>query len=454
MPAPTAALLRATSLERLNAAKAIQAKADEENRPITPEEEERINAFLQEVDQLQLDAERRDKIEAREERLAQPLPRKVRDSKETIEASGGVPTVPAEVRDKEKEKRHGFANLGEFALATRDAVRPTGFRDKRLDFYGAITGAGQRTGSDGGFLVPPQFNTEIWNGVAMEPNSLLTLCDQYPVDGESLTLNANAETSRATGSRFGGIQAYWIAEAGQMTGSKPTFRQIKLEPQELSVLVYATDKLLRNASGFGAYITRAATEEINFLVGDGIINGSGVGKPKGIMTSGCLVSIAKEGSQAAATILEANIAKMWARLHVRSRSRAVWLINQDCESQLGLLTMRVYNVVGNEVVAAPTNPIFDRVANTIYGRPVMAIEFCQTLGTQGDIILADLGSYAVGLRSGGVEAATSMHLRFDWNEQVFRFIFAIDGQPWMNSPLTPFKGTNTISPFIVVDTRA
>jgi hypothetical protein len=38
--------------------------------------------------------------------------------------------------------------------------------------------------------------------------------------------------------------------------------------------------------------------------------------------------------------------------------------------------------------------------------------------------------YAAGVQ-GGVQAAVSMHLRFDYFEQAFRFMFAVDGQPWL-----------------------
>lgn len=49
----------------------------------------------------------------------------------------------------------------------------------------------------------------------------------------------------------------------------------------------------------------------------------------------------------------------------------------------------------------------------------------------------------------------SIHLRFDYGETAFRFMFEIDGQPWIAEPLTPFKGSaNTLSPFVTLATRA
>ena len=80
-------------------------------------------------------------------------------------------------------------------------------------------------------------------------------------------------------------------------------------------------------------------------------------------------------------------------------------------------------------------------------------EYTQTLGTQGDILLVDLSQYLL-VDKGGVEAAQSMHVRFLNDEMTYRFIYRVDGQPIWNAALTPFKGTNTLSPYVTLDARA
>ena len=65
--------------------------------------------------------------------------------------------------------------------------------------------------------------------------------------------------------------------------------------------------------------------------------------------------------------------------------------------------------------------------------------------------------YAMGLRggvAGGIMTATSPHLRFDFSETAFRFIFEVDGKPWLLSALTPANGTNTLSTHVTLDARA
>lgn len=446
MPAPTPSAQRATAAQKIAEAQKMQSDADTVNKAISEDEEKKIYQLLAEADDLQKEAERREQIQVRMEKLDKSTGR-------ITDADGGS-RVPAEARDLESERRFGFRNLGEFSQSVWKAMDPAvGLRDKRLDFFSAATGMQQKVGSEGGFLVPPTFSQQIWDGLNKDTDNLLSMCDSYTVDGESLTFPANAETSRATGSRWGGIRGFWIAEAGQITSSKPTFRQLKLEPQELAVMVFVTEKLLRNSpTALDQYVSRAAISEINFLVGDAIINGDGVGKPKGIMSSACVVQVSKEASQATGTVLEINLAKMWSRLHVNARKNAVWFINQDVEPILDQLSITVRNQANTDNVGGYQSGIYDRQANTIKGRPVRSIEFCQSLSTSGDIILADMSAYAAGVK-GGIDTAISMHLRFDFAEQAFRFMFAVDGQPWLASALTPFKGNNTLSTFVKLETR-
>ena len=354
----------------------------------------------------------------------------------------------------EDDPRRGFADVGQFALTVAAASRPGAVLDQRLSIMSAASGMQQSVGSEGGFLVPPQFSAAIWDGMNEAPDNLLPMTDSYPVSGESLTFNANAETSRATGSRYGGVRGYWIAEAEQITSSRPTFRQVKIEPQQLAVLVYVTDKLLANASALDSYMAKAAVEEINFMVGDSIINGTGAGQPRGILTGAVnypRVRVNKETGQSAATVVYENVLNMYSRLHRRYRSKAVWMINQDIEPQLA--TMKLDVGTGGVPVYLPAGGASGQPYATLFGLQVMPAEYCATLGTEGDIILANLKAYLTGVK-GGVDSAMSMHLRFDYAETCFRFMFQVDGQPWLAQSITPYKGSNTTSPFVTLQTRS
>ena len=253
------------------------------------------------------------------------------------------------------------------------------------------------------------------------------------------------ETSRANGSRLGGVQAFWTGEAQTVTATKPAFRMIELELNKLMALCYATDEILTDAATLDAWIRIAFDEEMSFKLDDAVFSGTGAGMPLGIMNSGALVTVAKESAQAADTILHANITKMWNRLWGRNRASAAWFINQDVEPQLQdmLHSAGIMSPYAREYVER----------GTILGRPVVPVEQASTLGTAGDIVLADMSQYYMIEKGAGVDAAVSMHVRFLYDEQVFRFIYRADGQPSWISPLTPYKGTNTYSPFITLQAR-
>lgn len=368
--------------------------------------------------------------------------------------------VPAEIPDDaaivSAEKR--WPTFGHFCTAVMEAMTPGGIRDPRLDGFvpskqAGATGGSQGVPAEGGYPINPQFSSTIWDGLNNDPMSLYGRTDQYTIEGESLTFHANAETSRANGSRYGGVLGYWIAEADQITKSKPKFRDLRLEPRELAVLIYQTDKSLRrNPMALGQFVERVSREEIMFLIGDAIVNGDGAKKPLGLLNSPSLITVSKETGQSAATVVAENISKMYARLHPRMRDGAVWLYNVEIEPQLDQLNYAIGT--SGQLVYMPPGGLREEPMAMLKGKPMIPIEYCAALGTLGDLILVNLGAYATGVEPGAVRQDVSMHLRFDYAEQAFRAMFAVDGQPWLASALTPFKGSDTLGSHVALATRA
>lgn len=360
----------------------------------------------------------------------------------------------------EDDPKRGFRNLADFAQEIKDCGQSlhgiqTNQRIREAGFLQAAgTGMAQGVTSDGGVLVPPAFSKEIWDGARVQSDSMLQYCDTMPIDAgvESVTIPASAETSRADGSRWGGVRGCWKSELGALASSKPTFRDVKIEPQELYVFGYISDKLLRNAPGTASTIlANAAADEINFKLGDSVFNGDGAGKPKGIIGHAATIDVAKESGQAAATVVAQNINKMYSRCHAKFRSGAAWFINQEVEPQLEALTMVVGT--GGVPLYLPPGGIADAPLGRLKGLPVIPCEYAQALGTSGDIVLANLRAYAMGVR-GMVDQSISMHLKFDYAQSAFRWIFEADGQPWLASTLTAAKGSTTYSPIVTLATRA
>lgn len=359
------------------------------------------------------------------------------------------------------DPKRGFKSYGEFATAIHESV--TGIRaDERLLRMEAA-GLTMSGGPEGGWLLPPEFNTDVNNVMAADEMNLMNFCDVYPVTGESVTLLANGETSRVNGSRWGGIQGYWVEDGTAITTSNPKIRRLRLEPRPLHVMVPVDNSLLRNPMAVERLLNQAAPQEVMFLVNDAIINGNGAGKPQGILSSAGRVTVSYTTSPSANnTYIKAHADAMWMRLHARSRRNARWLHNQDVTAQF-LAFVAQGTTPAMPVFLPALNGIPSVVPmpnNYLYGKPMMEVEQCPSLGTEGDVILADLMAYALGVRggmlpgstnvAGGIEVAMSMHLYFDRNQSAFRYSFYVDGQPWVVAPLTPANGSNTLSPFVTL----
>jgi HK97 family phage major capsid protein len=166
----------------------------------------------------------------------------------------------------------------------------------------------------------------------------------------------------------------------------------------------------------------------------------------GVLNSPCLITPSR------VTLLQVNhddILNMWERLHPRFRAGAKWYINAEVEQQLDKLAF-TSNAATTEMMSPYVNYRPDGVM-AVKGRPVVVTEFNEALGTVGDILLANFDDYLF-WEKGAVEAAMSIHVQFLTDQTAFRFITRYDGQTALASALTPYKGTNTVSPFVALAT--
>jgi len=427
---------------------AIPELAEREKRDITEDEHVKIDGLLDQIETLGKAIQ----LEKKEQRAAgfriDPIAEDEAD--DSTDDSG----PPPELRFGEylqaiaaAGRPRGMGNLGEFRC---------GIVDPRLhDVEDRALGLSEGIPSDAGFLVGTQMATELITK-AHDVALLYPRCRDIPIGPgmNGLKMNGIDESSRATGSRWGGVRVYRKDEAeSKGDGTHPKFRQIEVNLEKLIGLCYATDESLQDATQLGAIIMEAFGEEFAFRLDDEVLNGTGAGQMLGILNSPALVSVAKESGQDAATIQWNNIKKMYSRLWARSRQNAIWLANQDCLPELMGMSMPV----GTAGVAVwlPAGGAANRPTDTLLGRPIIYPEQCQTLGTKGDIYLADLGQYLT-ISKGGLQTAWSIHVQFVTDETCFRFVLRNNGEPLWDLPLTPYKGgaTKTQSPFISLDLRA
>jgi len=414
----------------------IEAKATLENRDLSDSELALLNEIGDATDDLM--------------KTVATLERRDRTAK-ILEAPDGAVTVPSNKKmDTRSVEKDRFSSLGQQIMAIKNAGMPGGHVDPRL--FNAASGLNETVPSEGAFLVQSDFTAELLQDV-IATGILAPKCRRVTISGNanSTKINGIDETSRAS-SRYGGIISYWEGEADKFTGTKPKFRQIELSLKKLTGLCYATDENLQDASQLEGIIRESFNGEFGFQIDDGIINGTGAGQFLGILNAGSLVSVDKEVGQKAKTIVAENVIKMSSRIFASSYQNAAWYVNQNTLPQL--YTMSIAVGTGGQLVFVPPGGLSSAPYGSLLGRPVIPIEQCATLGTVGDIILADLSKGYVLAEKGGLESAVSIHVRFEYAESVFRFILRMDGQPVRASALTPYKGSETLGHFVALATRA
>jgi HK97 family phage major capsid protein len=321
--------------------------------------------------------------------------------------------------------------------------------DPRL--MAAASGANESVDAEGGFLIAPEFAPGLWQRTYATGN-ILKRCFRQPMSSNRLVINTVDEDSRVDGSRWGGIQSYYLNEAGTYTGTKPKFRQMQLTAHKLIALIYATDEQLEDGPAFASYVNDVTPQELNFRIEDNIYNGPGAGAPLGFMKCGALITVAKDSADSGAVISTKDVLNMWKQRWGMGKD-LVWLINQDTEAQL-LNLVRGAGVAVEFVYTPPGERGNNSEFGSMMGCPVIPVEYAATLGTPGDLVLANLSQYCFAPKNEEARMDTSIHVAFLTGEQAFRWQLRHDGQPFWKKPLTPKNGSNTLSPFIALATRS
>lgn len=439
-------------LELFNASQALIDAADTAEEDLSEEDLATIETNTVEIGKLDK------QINARKAIAPQGMGRRTAPEPQ----NNGGRKVPAQPRAD--NPRHGFQSFGNFAQTVRNAYRGVDNEDVtrlRNISNSTTTYGNEGTGTDGGFLVPPEFGREIWQKVTAEEN-LLTRCAQLVTDRNSMMIPKDETTPWQTS---GGVQVYWEGEGQVPANSKPLVELGALRLTKLFGLVPVSDELLDDASGLESWLRVKAPSKMAAKINTAIVAGTGVGQPLGIIpgytaVGASVVQVSKSTSQPADTVWFTNINAMWARMYAPWRRNAIWLINQDIEPQLAGMAFQATGaaslIPGTSAVPAylPMNGLSASPYATLMGRPVVPIEACAAIGDLGDIILVDLNQYWALTKSGGIQTDTSIHLYFDQALTAFRFIFRVNGQPAWSSTITRQNGSgNELSWAVTLQAR-
>lgn len=367
-------------------------------------------------------------------------------------AKGASPAAGVRV-GAERELNKPFASLGEQLVAIRKAALDPQATDKRLfDINAAATGMGERIGSDGGFAIQSDLLQ-----LALEPmydkGAILSRVRRIPIGAgrNGAKFWVIDEDSRATGSRFGGLQMQWVGEGDTVTPKKPKLRKMEVELKKLLGFAYVTDEELEDASVMGTLLETAYREEAEFMLEDSVINGA-AGGPLGILQAKCTRAIAIEGGQTIANTpanISKNVANMKVAVPPKLWQNGIWLANPEFEPTLINATMGGTNIP----IYLPPGGLSAAPYGSLLGRPVIFTEYNPAIGTPGDIMFVALSEYLMADKN-GVRTAWSSHVQFLTEQQCFRISMRADGQPLWKDAVAPAKGSVARTPFVTLAARS
>jgi len=348
----------------------------------------------------------------------------------------------ADEKKKDKEVM-GFKGIGDFANAVmHNRVDTNANRLKTLE-----------TSVAGEYIIPPDYVNSIMS-VALEANPFFRMAQQFRTSGNALNVPYFKDKDHTSGNVFGGIVMYWVEEGEAPTASDLKLGGMNLRLHDLLGIIPVTNDFLEDSPmNVNTLINNRFGQALDFMMEDVFINGSGVGKPLGIVNSPAIVTAAKKTSQSADTIVSENLTQMVSHLPKSSRRNAIFIYGSD-----------TYTPIVNCKLGESDFPAFipagmlrnSQPIDTLLGRPAYESEhITAALGDEGDLLLVDPTQYAVLTKSGLTgKFDSSMHLYFDSNRTAFRIVFRIDGQPTWDTYVTPAQGTHYKSPIVKLAARA
>lgn len=363
-----------------------------------------------------------------------------------------------EMKDRsDDDPKGGFKSFAHFCkdVYLRDTSHGQQISPELAKWEAKAAGTGMQAGdvNVGGALIPVEFRNQLLFMVE-ESNDLLPRCTQIPMENQIIEVPYMYGFDHSSGLVHGGIQWKWIDEDVQLSETRPKMGKFQLKLHKVTGLAYVSDELMKfSPSSVEALIQRGFVDGLNYQYNYVLVRGTGAGQPRGVLNEPSKVSVAAETSQLAATILYENILKMFVAAY--NPSRCVWVANINCLPQLATMGLSVG--IGITPVFLPAGGASGAPYATLMGLPIVWNDHCSTLGTEGDIMLIDWSQYWVARPAGmgGMQADSSIHLKFDILQTAFRFLVYVDGKCTWPTYFTPPQSTTSYrSPIVTLATRS
>jgi HK97 family phage major capsid protein len=234
----------------------------------------------------------------------------------------------------------------------------------------------------GGYLVPEDYRASLLSTPVEAPHILPRATVVPSMTGE-VTWPKAVQTDA---NEYGGMTASWINEAASKPQTDTQFTQEKIATHELAMYTEISHTLLRrSAIALEQWIATRGRQVAMDAMDAAFINGDGNGKPLGLLQT---TGIRTVGRQTADTVVRKDLVELKYALKPYHRAGAVFVAEDGVIKTLEELE----DNEGRPLFTANTaTGIFERLA----GYPFIATTRNPSLGTEGDVLFADLREYYI-----------------------------------------------------------
>ena len=353
--------------------------------------------------------------------------------------SGPYPAIPSYLPTKtyrqifgasqESLSMDGFSSAAEYFDLLRKGVP-----DSRFVAASSFTGS---TGSGGGYSLPSAISATLLDSL-LEASVILPRSTIIPMDDRKVSVWGFDSLDQSTAHQVMGINFEVVAEGGSVTPTAGKVRGVSLEARKLMAITKISLELLDDSARFEQALRDNFSRAAAWVVDDYLINGDGTdGEFLGILNCPSKIAIDSTG-QTTGTFTLTNAINMRARL--MEGGSPIWIVNQDVLPQLYSMTLADAGLV----------MAFD--GKELLGIPVVVSSKAQSISTEGDVILADLSRFLIGMRK-EIVIESSPHFAFDSGEVAFRLILRLDSADSMSAAMTPRYSSDTLGWAITLQTR-
>lgn len=294
----------------------------------------------------------------------------------------------------------------------------------------------------GGYLVPQEMQytlmDDVWELAVIRPRAMVQPMTTLTLDLPLVDMTT-APTSSGIAPWFGSVNMIWTEESTTFTESEPKWRLVQLRASLLGGYAIASNTLLLDGgNGLEAYLRHLFAGSIAWYEDYAFLRGNGVGKPLGLLNAGATIAVNRTASN---TFILNDASNLYNNLMTRSNSAGIWITNQN------VTIVMLQDQLGNSSwISNMAGPV------QLFGMPVYVTEKLPNSGSFGDVLLVDPGMYIIGDRQQiEVDVSQEVGTQFLNNQSAWRISERVDGQPWVNAPITLQNTTTTVSPYVALN---